>query len=625
MFQYVAFASVVVIFGMLFASLRQRNTYLFNPVCEGAPLALWTDDFLHLYFGGALCMTSMLIARSSVPFFGFSNGTLRHPYATILTLLISLVNTSSYAAHYFQIYPQTCVNFLDIRLSPFLFMDWIITVPFLFFLTSMLDARSRSAQWEDLYREWLAGISLVAAAITHILPITSEYSWILMFISIACMMAALAWQYLHAQNEYLTTAQEYHETCQAAELQPTDVYERYCIAICKVSLAIFIAVMFTFFPLTYFSRAIGWMKDDDLCNVILYGLSLATKFFYIQIIGDCHVEILDPHKFQLLDEKKKASESRSMFLRYVFHEVRVPLNSISLGLDFLKESHHGFQHEEVELLEMMKDASKFMEATLNDVLSLQKIDEGKLTLEMKPFAPSDLIKAVLQHLRAQYEIKEITVEAEIAANVPNYVIGDIFRLEHVLGNLLSNAIKFSDHQSKIEIRVTIETITEKGEFVRFGVKDQGIGMSEEDQQYLFQSFMQIRPGELQKGRGSGLGLSICKSLMNLHQGMIGCESRLRRGEDRESGGSEFYFMIQAPCLKDSKMLNLLERNLTRKDWSDDSQRLGPRHFSTKLFSSVAKTSGGMHRTIFNPPTSVSHSPIPIEVSSSMKIMICDGK
>ncbi len=143
--------------------------------------------------------------------------------------------------------------------------------------------------------------------------------------------------------------------------------------------------------------------------------------------------------------------------------------------------------------------------------------------------------------------------------IPRYVLGDQFRLEHVLGNLLSNAIKFSDEDSVVEVHVgTTDSDSDDKVSLTFTVKDFGRGMSPGDQKMLFQPFMQIRPGELQKGRGSGLGLSICKTIVQLHGGTIGCRSSKRERDadsDGESvnvrsqqhvtgGGSEFYFTIE---------------------------------------------------------------------------------
>ena len=135
----------------------------------------------------------------------------------------------------------------------------------------------------------------------------------------------------------------------------------------------------------------------------------------------------------------------------------------------------------------------------------------------------------------------------IDANVPAQILGDPYRLEHVLGNLLSNAIKFSDLEAKIEIHVSYGSRV--AGYVTFSVKDYGPGMSSEEQKMLFQPFRQIRPGELQKGRGSGLSLSICKEIIQLHKGTIGCVSRLRSAascdiNSTKEGGSEFFFNIE---------------------------------------------------------------------------------
>eukprot|EP01035_Chromulina_nebulosa_P069605 gene69605-biopygen44339 len=126
--------------------------------------------------------------------------------------------------------------------------------------------------------------------------------------------------------------------------------------------------------------------------------------------------------------------------------------------------------------------------------------------------------------------------------VPELVLGDQYRIEHVIGNLLSNAIKFSPEDSEVVVEVSVETI-------RFGaggahtvcvillsVLDAGPGIAPSDQARLFQNFVQIRPGQLQKGAGSGLGLTIAKQIVELHGGRIGVTSM-------EGRGSLFYFSI----------------------------------------------------------------------------------
>ena len=132
---------------------------------------------------------------------------------------------------------------------------------------------------------------------------------------------------------------------------------------------------------------------------------------------------------------------------------------------------------------------------------------------------------------------------QIRDRVPARVVGDCFRLEHVLGNLLSNAVKFSDFGSQVTIDISFGT--KLPHHVTFSVIDNGMGMTPSETSVLFQPFVQIRAGELQKGRGSGLGLTICKKLVELHGGVIGCVSRRRNEEGANtSGGSQFFFSIK---------------------------------------------------------------------------------
>jgi signal transduction histidine kinase len=308
------------------------------------------------------------------------------------------VNASAFAGHYYQITEKTCVNFLGIKFSPFLLFDWVATVPFLFFLTSMLDINKTKVNQDDIKREVLSGISLIFAALTHFNLFPIIINIILMIISLILMTIVLLWQFFASHQEFYHAKHESESKMQhGLEHFTKEIYDTFCITQAKYSLATFILFAFTLFPSTYFLRAWG-VIDDDVCCVILFGLSLVTKFFYIQIVGDTHIELLDPHKFLLLEEKKKAAESRLMFLRYVFHEVRVPLNSISLGLQLLDDS--SWLHiEDKETITMMTDATKFMAETLNDVLSLQKIEEGKLHLEMKAFSPDRLVTSVVNTFR----------------------------------------------------------------------------------------------------------------------------------------------------------------------------------------------------------------------------------
>ena len=140
----------------------------------------------------------------------------------------------------------------------------------------------------------------------------------------------------------------------------------------------------------------------------------------------------------------------------------------------------------------------------------------------------------------------MNVLVQIYKDVPVEITADRQCLEHVISNLLSNAIKFCPDRTDICLSLSYETKMKK--CVTIAVRDYGPGISDEDKQQLFQPFMQVRPGELQKGRGSGLGLSICKHLIHLHEGSIDCMTILRSDiSNILSGGSEFSFTIPVDC------------------------------------------------------------------------------
>eukprot|EP01035_Chromulina_nebulosa_P069622 gene69622-biopygen45752 len=191
-----------------------------------------------------------------------------------------------------------------------------------------------------------------------------------------------------------------------------------------------------------------------------------------------------------------------------------------MGLEILKKSDH-LDESESELLLMMHSATDFMSETLNNVLSLQKMEEGKVQLETSAFSIADSIAKVSLSLAGAHVAKSLHLEKRVDASVPDRVLGDRYRVEHVVSNLLSNATKFSPEGGTIRIQVIAEKTTgETTTAVTVSITDEGPGISAEDQKRLFENFFQVRPNQLQQGQGSGLGLSLCKQIVSLHGGTI---------------------------------------------------------------------------------------------------------
>ena len=288
--------------------------------------------------------------------------------------------------------------------------------------------------------------------------------------------------------------------------------------------------------LDYNSAHIGYLISDTITKVI-FGI----------IVMESQTGLLHPDTLTLVNEKK-ANEARRNFLKYIFHEVRVPLNSIAMGIECLNSMEPADVQEYENTLLMMREASRYMSSTLNAVLNMQKIEEGKLELKMEPFDIRAALQSVTLTFSTVCSAKTISLLHRVRDDVPHALIGDCQQIIHVISNLISNAIKFSPADSEIVIDISPPSTFHRSRStvdICVSVTDQGAGISEADQARLFDSFMLVRPGELQHGRGAGIGLSLCKQIVTLHGGSISCKSKL-------NAGSVFSFTIPlkvAPSLE----------------------------------------------------------------------------
>ncbi|MEM7040349.1 MAG: ATP-binding protein, partial [Bacteroidota bacterium] len=218
------------------------------------------------------------------------------------------------------------------------------------------------------------------------------------------------------------------------------------------------------------------------------------------------------------------------------HEIRTPMNAI---IGFTKLLYHTrLTEEQREYLQAIDTSGEALIAIINDILDLSKIEAGMLTFEEKDFSLRDLLNSIVTIFRPRAAAKTLELTAVMGPGVPEFVIGDQVRLNQVLLNLVGNAIKFTaDGEVTVEVKLMSETSTDA--HLLFEVSDTGIGIPYEKQKAIFESFTQASSETTRKFGGTGLGLTICKRIVELQDGNIGVQSE--PGE-----GSSFYFDLHFP-------------------------------------------------------------------------------
>ncbi len=221
-----------------------------------------------------------------------------------------------------------------------------------------------------------------------------------------------------------------------------------------------------------------------------------------------------------------ANQAKSEFLANMSHEIRTPLNGI-LGMTTLTLS-TGLNEKQQQYLEMIKKSGDRLLGILNQILDFSKLDAGKMELDATGFSLRDLLSEIFNPCAVQLEQRGIASNLTIAQDIPNQWLGDAGRLRQVLTNLLDNAGKFTE-QGSISLRVEMAEHNEEKTILHFSVQDTGIGIPEDKQQFIFAPFHQADGSMTRKYGGTGLGLTICRQLIEMMGGSVWLESEKGKG------------------------------------------------------------------------------------------------
>ena len=284
-------------------------------------------------------------------------------------------------------------------------------------------------------------------------------------------------------------------------------------------------------------------------NQITQLFAINAILFVVAFISSYTSQLLRQNKQKLREQNialDQANQSKSEFLANMSHELRTPLNHIIGFTELVLDKNFGELNEtQEEYLNDVHNSSGHLLSLINDILDLSKVEAGKLE-----YRPTEVhIRKILTNSLIMIKEKAMKSNIKISTEldgVPESIHADERKLKQILYNLLSNAVKFTPNGGSIDlvakrepdsdIRVQNERIY-SNDYIQISIKDSGIGLKKEDVAKIFQPFEQVENSSSRRFQGTGLGLSLTKSLVELHGGKIWAES------EGEGKGAAFHIVI----------------------------------------------------------------------------------
>lgn len=289
-------------------------------------------------------------------------------------------------------------------------------------------------------------------------------------------------------------------------------------------LVLILSIMFSYlFPrwvISFPYRSDSYYDIGQSALIVAIMIGVVFKF-QINLYVKAQKEADDARK-----EAEEASAAKSNFLANISHEIRTPMNAICGMADLLAGG--DFSKEEVEYINSIKSSSENLISIINDILDFSKIESGKMNIITENYDFNSLISDVINIINFRMGNKDIAMDLQIDPNIPAAFLGDQGRIRQILINILNNAVKFTEKGSitlSIHFKVTAK---EKG-ILYFKIADTGIGIGDEDLQKLFTAFSQVDTKRNRNVEGTGLGLVICKGLLEQMEGNISIESEYGQG------------------------------------------------------------------------------------------------
>ncbi|MFB6320474.1 ATP-binding protein [Saccharicrinis sp. FJH54] len=336
-------------------------------------------------------------------------------------------------------------------------------------------------------------------------------------------------------------------------------------------------------------KTINQLEDKNLIEIwkphfdsAMHGKEIATSYNYNKRYYDIWVfplydenneimgvtaitqNVTDQKELELklrktIDEAENANKIKSEFLANISHEIRTPLNAIIGFSEQLSQT--ALQEQQEEFVKVISKSSEHLLYLVNDILILSKIEANAIKFDVSPFKIESVITYIYNTLKIKAEQKNLIFTYDIDPRLNMVIKGDPFRLRQIIINLVNNAIKFT-HNGYVEMKCFMISDEEDEVKIRFDVMDTGIGISADKMATIFDQFRQADSRITKRYGGTGLGLTICKNLIEKQNGSLTVKSE-------EGMGTRFSFVL--PFRKGSET-ELSEENIDDFDFMELSDK-----------------------------------------------------
>ncbi len=271
-----------------------------------------------------------------------------------------------------------------------------------------------------------------------------------------------------------------------------------------------------------------WYSMQAQC--VMYDADRFRVMLYLKDLEDAKTEEESKRTAlqDALELARQANHAKTDFLSRMSHDIRTPMNAI-IGMAGIAAESTADTKKVEGCLKQIDVSAKFLLSLINDILDMSKIESGKMDMIKERFDLRALVKDITGVVYAQAYYKEQKLDVSVDDAVEEEYIGDVLRLNQVLMNLLSNALKYTGQQGKIALDIAVAEEHEGSSKLRFTIEDNGIGMSKEFLDRLFDPFEQEHAMGGRVFEGTGLGLSITQNLVRLMQGSISVKSTVGKG------------------------------------------------------------------------------------------------